>query len=306
MTFVISKFLKFLLTTFSALILVFLALRLAPGDPVEKILGPEAELREVQALRVDLGLDKSLNEQFIDYMKLLSQGSLGKSLFKKKDVLQMIALHLKPSVIIGCFAIIISGLVGIFLGAWAALNQENLKDKLQRVFSLLWLSFPIFSLAPILVLIFSIILGWFPVSEWGDTKHIFLPVLTLVLPLSSVISRVTRNRFLEEKSSPWVLVLKAKGLHPLRRHIHVLRSIMPTIMNVIAIQMSVLLAGTMVTESIFDIPGLGQLLFEAIQNRDYPLVQGVIVYVGMLYLLVYFFIDIINSKIDPRIRDVNN
>lgn len=128
-----------------------------------------------------------------------------------------------------------------------------------------------------------------------------LPVVTLVLPLSSVVTRVMRNKFLEENNQLWVLVLHAKGMHVKDILLRTVKICMPTILNVVAIQLSVVLAGTMITETIFDIPGVGSLLFEAIGNRDYPIVQGVIAYSTVIYMLIYFFVDYLNSKLDPRI-----
>jgi peptide/nickel transport system permease protein len=190
----------------------------------------------------------------------------------------------------------------MFLGVMAGYKKNKSFDKLSRLISLLALSFPIFSLAPLLVLFFSIKLNLFPVSEWGQLKHLFLPVLALIIPLSAVIMRVTRNKYLEEVSSPWVMVIKAKGLGEISILLRILKVCLPTILNVVAIQLSVVITGTMITETIFDIPGMGSLLFDGIQNRDYPIVQGVIVYSTLTYMIIYFLIDYINEKIDPRIQ----
>lgn len=294
-----------LLTIFLAVTAIFFVLRMAPGDPVQKILGDDATIEEVQVLRIELGLNKPVFSQYLTFLSKATQGDLGKSLFKKKSVISLMKKHFHPTFIIAFVSIFISSIIGILYGVIAAYNKSGLSDNLIRIFSLVALSFPIFSLAPVLVYIFSIKLRLLPVSEWSSLSHMVLPILTLVIPLSSVIIRVMRNKFLEERNSPWVVVLKAKGMHPISLIFRVTRVCMPTIMNVIAIQLSVVLAGTMITETIFDIPGMGMLLFDGIQNRDYPIVQGIIVYSTVIYMMVYFFVDFLNEKIDPRIRALN-
>jgi len=276
---------------------------MAPGDPVEKLLGPEATFEEIQNYRNDLGLNQSVFIQFKDFLFKTIKGDLGKSLFKRKDVLTLLSKHFKPTLMIAFFTILISSIFGIFIGLISAVNKSGKSDHTLRLLSIFALSFPIFSLGPILVYIFSLKLQLFPVSEWGGGgfKHIFLPVLTLVIPLSSVLSRFTRNKFLEEGNAPWIEILKAKGLSNFSINLRILKVCAPSLLNIIAIQLSVILAGTMVTETIFDIPGMGSLLLEAIQNRDYPVVQGVILYSTLIYMIIYFLTDYIAQKCDPRI-----
>jgi peptide/nickel transport system permease protein len=155
------------------------------------------------------------------------------------------------------------------------------------------------------VLIFSIKLGWLPVSEWGELRHIVLPVVTLAMPLSAVITRVTRNKFLEENKAQWVVVLKSKGLNEIQILKRIIRVCLPTILNIISIQLSVVIAGTMITETIYDIPGLGTMLFEAIGARDYPVVQAVIIYSTFSYMAIYFLVEYLNEMIDPRLQEID-
>lgn len=294
-------FLKSLLTLFFAITTIFFALRLTPGDPVERLLGPEAKVEEVEKVRADFGLDKSIPAQYIDFAEGILTFDLGKSYVKKKPVVNLIQEHLSPTLVLALISIILATPIGVIVGVVAAVKKSKLPDTSIRVLTLTLLSFPIFSLAPMLVLVFSIWLGIFPVSQWLSYKHMVIPVVTLVLPLSSVIVRVMRNKYLEEESQLWVLVLNAKGLSSRAVIYRLIKICMPTILNVVAIQLSVVLAGTVITETIFDIPGLGSLLFEAINNRDYPLVQGVIAYSTVIYMLVYVMVDYVNEKLDPRI-----
>lgn len=298
----IKKSLWLITLIFITVSLIFWAMRLSPGDPVERILGPEAKIQEINELRKQLGLDLPIIKQYFTYLSEIIRFEFGKSLFKNKDVLLLIKQHFFPSFIISLVAITLSTILGSCIGLVTAIFKGKFLDTFLRVISLLGISFPIFSLAPLLVLFFSIKLGLLPVSEWGELKHLVLPSLTLMIPLSAIISRVARNRFLDDKSEQWALVLKAKGLSNSQINLRIFKVTLPTILNVMAIQLSVVMAGTIITETIFDIPGMGLLLFEAIQNRDYPLVQGIIVYISIIYILIYFVIDRINEKIDPRLE----
>lgn len=291
-----------LFTIYIALTAIFFVLRLTPGDPVERILGPEASEIEVERIREQLGLNLDLSEQYFNYLKGLPTGHMGKSLFKNQDVFELLMFHIPPTMTLAFISVFLAFLLGTSLGIFAGTKHHQRFDAFARIGSLLALSFPIFSLAPILVLIFAIYFQILPVSEWGGLKHVVLPVMALVIPLSAVLMRVARNKYLEECKSPWVQVLSAKGMSNLSIQLRLTKVCLPTILNVVAIQLSVVLAGTMITETIFDIPGMGLLLFEGIQNRDYPVVQGVIAYSTIIYMCIYFFVDIINSKIDPRIE----
>lgn len=295
-----NKFLYAILTIFVALTAIFFVIRLSPGDPVETVLGQKATEEEIIKLKTQLGLDLPMYSQYKIYLRGLLRGDMGKTIFGAKDVKGLLKERMKPTIVLASISVTLAAIIGITLGTWAGVRKNKGFDKFSRIISLFALSFPIFSLAPLLVLFFSIKLNLFPVSEWGDLKHLFLPILTLVIPLSAVIMRVTRNKYLEEAHSQWVMVIRSKGLTEFSILLRILKICLPTILNVVAIQLSVVIAGTMITETIFDIPGMGSLLFDGIQNRDYPIVQGVIIYSTVTYMVIYFLIDFINEKIDPR------
>lgn len=301
MTKLLKKISYSIFTIALAVTVLFFIIRLSPGDPVEKILGPEATFEEIKILKSQLGLDQSLINQYMNFIKNIASGNMGVSLFKKEEVTLLLKKHMPPTMLLALLSVMFSAFLGTALGIWAGFKKKKTFDNVGRVISLLALSFPIFSLAPLLVIIFSINLNILPVSEWGELKHTILPMMTLVIPLSAVLMRVSRNKYLEEIGVPWVQVLESKGLSPMQILLRVTKVCLPTILNVVAIQLSVVLAGTMITETIFDIPGMGMLLFEGIQNRDYPVVQGVIIYSTIVYMVVYFVVDFLNEKIDPRI-----
>jgi peptide/nickel transport system permease protein len=284
---------------------IFFLGRFAPGDPIERILGPEASFEDIQGYKKDLGLNLPLAQQFSSFVKKVIRGDLGNSLFKREKVVGLLIKHFEPTLKIAFFTIFFSTLFGIFLGVLSAEKKSTKLDHSLRLLTLVSLSLPIFSLGPILVYLFAVKFQFFPVSEWGngEIKYLILPVLTLVIPLSAILSRFTRNKYLEESKGQWIEVLKAKGLSDFSIQLRVLKICSPSIINVIAIQLSVILAGTMITETIFDIPGMGSLLLESIENRDYPVIQGVVLYSTVIYMLIYFSADLVCEKLDPRISE---
>lgn len=275
---------------------------MAPGDPVESILGPQAKIEEIEALRAQLKLDRPIYLQFTHYLGDVAKFNMGESLHEKKPVIELIKERMPPTFLLALVSVTFAAIIGTFLGSMAAYQKKKFFDNFSRVFSLFALSFPIYSLAPLLVYIFAIKLKILPVSEWGELRHMILPIMTLTIPLSAVITRVSRNKFLEEKNGQWVTVLKAKGMDDWSINLRIVKVCLPTILNVVGIQLSVVLAGAMISETIFDIPGMGTLLFEGIQNRDYPLVQGIIIYSTVIYMLIYYLIDYLNEFVDPRIK----
>ena len=296
-----NKFIYFLVTIFLSLTLIFFLIRLAPGDPVARILGPNAKMEEISKYKEQLGLTRPLHTQYFSYLTGIFKGDMGNSLYSKKKITKLMGEHFLPTLTIALISIMLAFIFGTIFGMLSGIYKSKTFDHFTRFFSITSLSFPIFSLGPVLVYFMAIKLKVLPVSEWGDIKHAILPILTLVIPLGAIITKVTRNKYLEEVGVPWVEFLRAKGMDEKGINLRVLKICLPTILNIVGIQLSVVLAGTMITETIFDIPGMGMLLFEAIQNRDYPVVQGIIVYSTIIYMAIYFTVDFLNEKIDPRI-----
>lgn len=298
----IKSLLKGFFTAWFVASAAFFCLRLSPGDPVERILGPQAKAEQIELYRQKLGLNLSMSKQYFNFMNDLVHLDWGKSLFKDRAVLVMISEAILPTAKLAIISVTLSFFLASLIGVYAALSKGKWQDHVLRLGALGALAFPIFSLAPILIMIFSIWLGLLPVSELLSPIHYILPLLSLVIPLTSVLSRVVRNQFLELNKEPWIKVLLAKGLSEKSVTLRIYKVCLPTIFNVVSMQLSVVLAGAMITETIFDIPGLGRLLLTAIENRDYPLVQGLIIYTSMIYLSLYVITDIINVKIDPRLE----
>lgn len=299
-----KKIIEFFIIAFVVLNFVFFLIHLLPGDPTEKILGPHSTVEEQEILKKELGFDKPLLVQYKNFISNTLKLNFGQSLFKKEKVLFIVKKNLKTTLFLGAFTIFLSTFLGVILGVVSSIYLSSPIDNGIRLLNLLGLGAPVFAIGPALILIFSLWIPLFPVSGAESFRHFLLPSITIAIPLSAILTRIVRLRFLEEKKVPWVNFLRAKGLSENQIRIRLFKVVLGTILSVIAIQMSVVFTGTIVTESIFDIPGLGQQLFNAIENRDYPLIQGIIFFITMIYLLIYYIVNYIQVLIDPRIKNV--
>jgi peptide/nickel transport system permease protein len=284
--------------------LVFFLIHLVPGDPIQQMLGDGARPADVAALRHEYGLDLPLRVQYIHYWEGVLHGNLGQSLRMGQSVTALV-LHRYPyTVELTLAALFIGLLLSIPAGIQAALYRGRWQDHAVGVVSLLGLSFPVFALGPILILLVSIKLGWLPVSGAGGLSHLILPALTMGSALAAVLTRMVRTAMLEELGQDYVRTARAKGLSERRVvYVHALRNAMIPVLTLIGLQFGALLAGAIVTEKIFSWPGIGRLTVTAIENRDYPLLQGCILAVGLTYVLVNLITDVLYLVVNPRIRD---
>jgi peptide/nickel transport system permease protein len=283
--------------------ITFFLLYLVPGDPVDLILGDRASDGDRDVLRRNLGLDQPIADQYLKFISDLLQGDLGRSIFSSRPVLEEIAARFPATLELTAGAILLSILIGIPLGVLTAVRHNSVFDQALLVVSLFGISIPGFLLGPLLIWIFAIQLNLFPVSERGGLEHLFLPALSLALPLGSILMRVTRAAILEVINEEYITVARSKGLAPRTLYFkHALSNAMIPILTTVGLQIGALLTGTVITETIFDWPGLGTLLFGAIQKRDYPLVQGCILTVATIYVLVNLFTDILYGVANPKVR----
>jgi peptide/nickel transport system permease protein len=282
---------------------VFLLIHLVPGDPIQQMLGEGAASADIEAARHAYGLDVPLGSQYVHYWKGVLHGDLGHSLRLNQQVVQVIARAYPATMILTLSALLVAVALSIPAGVRSALRRNRWDDRLLGLVSLLGLSFPNFALGPILILFFSIHLGLLPVSGAGTWKHLVLPAFTLGGALAAILTRMTRTSMLEELGQDYVRTARAKGL-PERQVIyrHALRNALIPIVTVLGLQFGALLAGAIVTETIFSWPGIGRLTIQAISNRDYYLVQGCILCIGLTYVAVNFLTDMAYSALDPRIR----
>ncbi|MGB7624760.1 MAG: ABC transporter permease [Terriglobia bacterium] len=291
------------LSIFVVVTFIFLLVHLVPGDPVLQMLGEGAQPADVQQLRHALGLDQSIQTQYLHYLHNLSHADLGLSFRYQEPVLKTLLKRYPATLELSLASLLLALLFSIPAGVQAAIKSNTGQDRWISFFSLLGLSLPNFALGPLLILLFSIQLMWFPVSGIGGLKHLVLPAVTLGLGLAAVTTRMVRSAMLEELGQDYLRTAFSKGL-PRRTVLykHALKNSLIPIVTVVGLQFGNLLAGTFVTESIFSWPGIGRLTLQAIQFRDYPLVQGCILAIALTYIVVNFLTDMAYIFVDPRIR----
>lgn len=284
--------------------IVFFLIHIVPGDPVEVMLGQGARPADIAALRHAYGLDLPLHVQYMRYWWGVLHGNLGMSVRMGQSVTSLVLQRYPYTAELTVAALFIALLIAIPAGIIGALHRGQWRDHTVGVVSLLGLSFPNFALGPILILLVSIKLGWLPVSGAGGLSHLVLPAVTMGGALAAVLTRMVRTAMLEELNQDYIRTARAKGLSERRVvYVHALRNAMIPVLTLIGLQFGALLAGAIVTEKIFSWPGIGRLTVTAIENRDYPLLQGCILAVGLTYVLVNLATDVLYLVINPRIRD---
>jgi peptide/nickel transport system permease protein len=283
--------------------LVFLLIHLVPGDPILQMLGEGAPATDIQAARHAYGLDQPLGQQYVHYWKGVLHGDLGPSLQFNQNVSTLIAQRYPYTVQLTLGALFVAVILSVPAGVYSAQHRNRWEDRSLSVISLFGLSFPNFALGPILMLLFSIKLGWLPVSGVGSLGNFVLPAITMGSALAAILTRMVRTSMLEELSQDYIRTARAKGLT--ERAVvyrHALRNAMIPVITVLGLQFGALLAGAIVTETIFSWPGIGRLTIQAISRRDYYLVQGCILAIGLTYVAVNFLTDLLYSAVNPRIR----
>lgn len=282
---------------------VFLLIHLVPGDPIQQMLGESASPGDVQALRHAYGLDVPIGRQYVNYWKGVLRGDLGRSLRLDQPVTRVILQRYPSTLQLTIAAMIVALLISIPAGVRSARRRNRWDDRLLSFVSLLGLSFPNFALGPILILFFAIDLALLPVSGAGSPAHLVLPAITLGGSLAAILTRMVRTAMLEELNQDYIRTARAKGL-PERVVVykHALRNALVPVLTVVGLQFGALLAGAIVTETIFSWPGIGRLTINAISSRDYYLVEGCILAIGLTYVAVNFLTDFLYSLANPRIR----
>jgi ABC-type dipeptide/oligopeptide/nickel transport system permease component len=283
--------------------MVFALAHLVPGDPVQQMLGEGATQSDVAQLRHALGLDKPLGAQYVNYLAGVTHANLGESFRFQQPVAKVVLQHYPATLELAFAALIVCCAIGIPAGILAAQKRATATDHAVGFFTLLGLSVPNFALGPLLILIFSVLIGWLPVSGRGGFSHLILPAVTLGAALAAILTRMVRTSVLEQLSSDYVRTARAKGLSEravLLRH--AFRNALIPILTILGLQFGTLLAGTIVTETIFSWPGIGRLAVQAIEARDYPLLQGCILLIAVSYVLVNLLTDLVYAFADPRVR----
>ena len=284
--------------------IVFLLIHLVPGDPIEQMLGEGARPADIAALRHIYGLDLPLGQQYLHYWRGVLHGDLGRSLRLNDNVTHLVLSRYPYTAELTAAALLVALALALPAGVASAVRRDRWQDHTLSVVSLLGLSIPVFASGPILILLVSIKLGWLPVSGAGDLSHLVLPSVTMGAALAAVLTRMVRTAMLEELGQDYIRTARAKGL-PERTVVykHALRNALIPVITLVGLQFGALLAGAIVTETIFSWPGVGRLTVSAISNRDYSLLQGCILSIGLTYVLVNLATDVLYLVVNPRIRD---
>jgi peptide/nickel transport system permease protein len=283
--------------------LVFLLIHLVPGDPILQMLGEGVPAADLQAARHAYGLDLPLSQQYLNYWKGVVRGDLGLSLRYNQSVSKLLMQRYPYTLKLTLAALLVAVLLSIPAGVRSARRRNEWDDRAISVVSLFGLSFPNFALGPTLILLFSIKMGWLPVSGSGSFANLVLPAITMGSALAAILTRMVRTSMLEEMNQDYVRTARAKGLSEgAVVYRHALRNAMIPVITVLGLQFGALLAGAIVTEKIFSWPGIGRLTIDAISNRDYYVVQGCILAIGLTYVAVNFMTDLVYSILNPRIR----
>jgi peptide/nickel transport system permease protein len=292
-------------------VLVFLLLRLTPGDPAAILAGDAASTQQIEEIRQTLGLDRPLPVQFGIWVGQLLQGDLGESYYYKVRVTELIAQRLEPTMSLAALTIVIAILVAVPLGVVAAWRFGGWFDRALMGFSVFGFSVPVFVLGYLLVWLVSLKLGWFPVQGYKPIAdgfgpflyHLVLPAITLSVIYIALLARVTRASVLEALGEDYIRTARAKGLAESRVLIyHALANAAVPIVTIIGIGIALLIGGVVVTESVYAIPGLGRLTVDAVLSRDFPTIQGVILFFSFIYVVVNLLVDMSYVVLDPRIR----
>ncbi|WP_107758930.1 ABC transporter permease [Dickeya sp. Secpp 1600] len=306
--FLLLRPLQMLPVLFGISLITFLLVRAIPGDPARLLLGIRSTPDAIARIRAQYGLDEPVWLQYFYFLRNLLHGEMGRSIVYKIDTLPLVASRVEPTLLLVLGSVLIALSLAVALATLAARYHGGLTDQLIRLVSTAGLGFPAFWLGIMLILLFSLRLGWFPVSGYGSSwaerlHHLFLPCLTVALALSAVLTRNLRASLLAELKSDYVVAARARGQPERRifwRHV-VPNSLVPTL-NLLAVNIGWLIGGTVVIESVFALPGMGQLLVRAIFSRDYMVVQGVVMLFAVATVTVNLLADLLTVALDPRIR----
>ena len=283
--------------------LVFALIHLVPGDPAQAMLGEGASDQEVANLRKGLGLDRPLAAQYGSFLAGLARGDLGTSFRFGTPVVQEIRRRLPQTALLAVCAMGFALALAIPLGIVAAVFRGRFLDHAAMTLALAGISMPGFWLGPLLAIVFAVTLGWLPVSGSGTPAHLVLPSVTLGAALAAILARMTRASVIEELRELYVMAARARGLSRARAVVrHAFRNSLIPVVTIIGLQFGAVLTGTIITETIFAWPGVGRLLIQAINTRDYPLVQGCILFISVTYVAMNLLTDLAYGALDPRIR----
>ncbi len=309
--YILKRLVEILPTLFVVALITFFVTRIIPGDPASVMLGPQASVEAVEKMRVKLGLNESIPKQFLIYMNDILHGNFGTSFYYNEPVTLLILERFPNTVILAAASMILALLVGIPIGVISATKQYSIFDYVTMVIALIGVSMPIFWLGLMMVLTFSVNLGWLPSTGMGSMskgimdviKHLILPSVCLATIPAAMFARITRSSMLDIIRQDYIKTARAKGL---RESVviwkHAFKNALPPIITVVGIELASLLSGAILTETIFSWPGMGKMVVDAIEKRDYGLVQGSVLFIALIYVITNLIVDILYAVVNPRIR----
>lgn len=309
--YLLSRVMGLLVVMALVAVIVFVLTRAASGDPIAVLLGDQATAEDIARVQKEYGLDKPLPVQFGYWLKELSQGNLGQSIFLQRPVTQALWERAEPTTLLALLSVLIAASIGVPCGIVSAVFRGKLIDQLLTGFAMLGASIPSFWFGLVLMQIFAVSMGWFPVSGYGDPgatlieriHYLVLPSVVLGVLNSALIIRFTRASMLDVLDEDYVRTARAKGLSEnvvvLK---HALRNALVPIVTVLGLTVAMMISGAVVTETVFGLPGVGNLVVSAVLRRDYPVIQGALLVIAMIYVVINFLIDLLYMVVDPRVK----
>ncbi|MBB4124151.1 ABC transporter permease [Martelella radicis] len=309
--YILKRLFGMIVVMFLVVTIVFVIVRVTPGDPAAVMLGPDATPQDIAELRSRLGLDQSILQQYVIYIGQMLQGNLGRSIFLNIPVTTALAQRAEPTFFLTMFSLLLAAVIALPVGIYAAYRRGSFVDQASTVVAMTAASVPSFWLGLILIQVFAVRFGFFPVSGyggpgasfWDRLHHLVLPAVSLGVVSSALILRFTRAAMLDVFNDDYIRTARAKGLAEGRVVLkHALKNALIPILTVLGLTAAVLVAGAVVTETVFALPGVGSLVVSAVLRRDYPVIQGALLVIAGLYVLINFAIDMLYLLVDPRVR----
>lgn len=301
--FIVKRILSMIPTLIIVSIVIFLFVRMIPGDPARLVAGNDAAYEDIQAIRVELGLDKPIASQYLTFTKNIMHGNLGKSLKTRQPVVEEIKSRFMPTFWLTLASMSWALIVGLLVGVISATKHNKWQDYTGMFAAISGISFPSFWLGLMLMQLFSVNLGWLPTTGYGSWKHLVLPSITLGAGVAAVIARFTRSSLMEVLKEDYVRTARAKGLHNnFVIYKHALRNALIPVVTMTGMQFGFLLGGSVVVETVFSWPGLGRLLIDSVAFRDYPIIQAEMLLFALEFILINLIVDLLYVFLNPQIR----
>lgn len=301
--YVLKRLAYAIVVIWGAMSLIFFIVRVIPGDPAKMYAGPLADASQVEAARATLGLDRPLLEQYVQFLGKAATLDLGRSYRLRATVSELVVERIPDTALLASVAIVLVLVISFPLGIVAARYRSRRPDRVISLLSLVGQAIPNFWMGIMLILLFSVVLGWLPTGGQGSLRHLIMPSLVLAAPLVGVLVRLIRAGLIDIMEEPFIQTARSKGLSPNRiLFAHAIKNVLVPVITVLGLQLGQLLSGTVIVEVVFAWPGLGRLLVDAVTSRDFPVIQAVILFVAVVFVVLNLIVDLLYGVLDPRVR----